>query len=121
MVETGKYFDLEIGDIIKLYVGSDECHYPMTFTVEECIEEYCEMRGWDFVRILEDRGDGRFRSGEFWYNREEGSWTDAFGNIANVQQAVTRMGSLMNEITGAMRLVQRGMREELSGWLENDE
>lgn len=71
MTEQRRYFDIRIYDVIKLYVGDDECHYPFTFTVEECIEEYCEMRGMEFVRVVEDRiPSGRLRSGKFWYKRE---------------------------------------------------
>lgn len=71
MSEIRKYFDLEIDDVISFYVGHDECEYPLTFTVEECVEEYCAMRGLNLVRILEDDSGERLRSGEFWYKKKE--------------------------------------------------
>lgn len=65
-----KYFDLEIGDVITFCIGSAEIEYPMTFTVEECIEEYCDMRGLDLVRIIEDNEcNTHIRSGHFYYKK----------------------------------------------------
>lgn len=65
-----KYFDLEIDDVITFYAGSDVCHYPMTFTVEESVEEYCDMRGLDLVRIVEDNErNTHIRSGHFYYKK----------------------------------------------------
>lgn len=122
MTEQRKYFDLEIGDVIKFYVGIDECHYPFTFTLEECVEEYCEMRGMDFVRVIEGRDfRERWRGGEFWYERHESDWTDTFGNIANIQQAVTRIGPLMSEVSSVMYRVQSCMREGFSDWFGDEE
>lgn len=66
MTESRKYFDLEIDDVISFYVGHDKCEYPLTFTVEECIEEYCAMRDMDLIRIVRDDDDGQLRSGKFW-------------------------------------------------------
>lgn len=119
MSEAQRYFDLEINDVISFYVGHDECKYPLTFTVEECVEEYCEMRNMDLVKIHEDFPDpiGHIRSGTFWYEKHEELWTDTFNNIINVQQAVTRMGSSMAEITDTMRNVQ----EQMQGWSLGDE
>ena len=30
MTEKRKYFEIEIGDVIKFYAGRDECEYPLT-------------------------------------------------------------------------------------------
>lgn len=113
MSEIRKYFDLEIGDDIIFYVDSEECHYPMTFTVAECIEEYCEMQGVSLVRIAEDVYlNGQLRSGTFWYERQESFWTDAFSNVRNVQQTIMRMRMSMEEVADVMRRV--GVRNENS-------
>lgn len=84
MSEAPKYFDLEIDDIIRFYVGADECEYPLTFTVKECVEEYCAMRNINLVRILEDPRIGRIRSGEFWYNKTER--VEITNNVQTVQR-----------------------------------
>lgn len=72
MSEVRKCFDLELDDVISFYVDNDEMEFPLTFTIEECIEEYCDIHGLDLVRIVEkDNIVTRIRSGVFFYERHE--------------------------------------------------
>lgn len=111
-----RYFDLEIYDVITLYVGRNECKYPLTFTIEECVEEYCETHNLKLVQIVNDCCNGPLRSGQFWYNKQ--GWSDSFSDIRNVQQAVTQMGSSMAGIVVNMRNIQGQMQEWLSEYNE---
>lgn len=112
MSEKRRYFDLEIGDDIRFHAGSDECHYPFTFTVEECVEEYCAMRDMELMRIERDDNGEVLRTGAFWYKREDIDWTNAFKNVKSVQQVVMNMGMSMRETADAMSRVQA----QMAGW-----
>lgn len=95
MSETRKYFNLEIGNAIRFYVGDAKYEYPFTFTVEECVEEYCATHGLDLVRILKySNPSGRLRGGEFWYDQQGYFCDGVFIAARSVQQVVTRMGWL---------------------------
>ena len=34
--------------------------YPMTYTAQECLEDFCDKAGWKFLSLGKGSGSGRF-------------------------------------------------------------
>lgn len=59
-------------ELLTLYYSCDGCFqnlsincwyvgkYPLTYTVQECAEVYCELVGWKLLHLYKESGPGRY-------------------------------------------------------------
>ena len=64
--QEGVDFSYHRSDTICLVINHElVSHYPFSYTIKECLEDYCSKKGWDFHHMYsamlgEGAGHGRF-------------------------------------------------------------